>query len=190
MEHKSAISYGGLHTVITSGEQALTRQEYDAVLAACECQEDRVLIMLGVSLGLRRADLVSIKISDIDLNSATMSYAEKKKGSRIRTVPISPKLLQEIKILLKTIPKKQKTLFSFKERQAYNRFQKLCNRAGVPGRPIHALRATCVKFCQAAGWTPEQVSRLTGDTIRVIQLHYATPSAGEMADVVKDREIL
>lgn len=190
MEHKSAKRYTDLNTTITSGEQALTRQEYESVLAACESQEERVLIMLAVSLGLRRADLVSIKIPDIDLNSATLSYSEKKKGGRIRTVPLSPKLLQEIKILIKTIPAKQKTLFSFKERTAYNRFQSLCDRAGVPGRPIHALRATCVKFCQAAGWTPEQVSKLTGDTIRVIQLHYATPSAGEMADVAREKEII
>jgi len=185
VKHKSAISQ-----IITSGEQALTRKEYDSLLAACECQEDRVMIMLAVGFGLRRGDLVRVKISDIDLESKTLAYHEKKKGDRVRVMPLSPKLLQEIKILLKIIPKDQKTLFSFKDRQAYNRFQKLCDAAGIPGRPFHAMRATCVKFCQAAGWTPEQVAKLTGDTIRVIQMHYATPSAGEMADVVKDKEII
>lgn len=179
MEHNSAI---------TSGEQALTRAEYNKLLSVCECQEDRVMLMTLVAFGLRRQDLVNIKISDIDIQNASLAYHERKKGNRIRIVPIPPKLLQEIKILLKTIPSGQKTLFSFKDRQAYNRFNKLCNNAGIPGRPIHAMRATCVKFCQAAGWTPEQVSKLTGDSIRVIQLHYATPTNGEMSEVMTEKE--
>lgn len=185
VEHKSAI----LHSV-TSGELALTRNEYEKLLSACICQEDRVLLMMSVSLGLRRSDIVRIRISNIDLDSASLLYHEKKKGNRIRNVPISPKLVQELRILIKTIPITQKTVFSFKDRQAYNRFQSLCKRAGITHRPFHALRATCVKFCQAAGWTPEQVSRLIGDSIRVIQLHYATPSISEMSDVVKEKEVI
>ena len=185
MEHKSAIYHS-----VTSGELALTRADYEKLLSACTCQEDRVLLMMAVSLGLRRSDIVRIRISNIDLESASLLYHEKKKGNRIRNVPISPKLVQELKILIKNIPIAQKTVFSFKDRQAYNRFQSLCKQAGVPRRPFHALRATCVKFCQAARWTPEQVSRLVGDSIRVIQLHYATPSIGEMSDVVKEKEII
>jgi integrase len=181
MEHKSAI---------TSGEQALTRTEYEKLLAVCECQEDRVMLMALVAFGLRRQDLVNIKLSDIDIPNASLAYHERKKGNRVRVVPIPPKLLQEIKILQKSIPAGQKTLLSFKDRQAYNRFNKLCRAAGIPGRPIHAMRATCVKFCQAAGWTPEQVAKLTGDTIRVIQEHYATPTAGEMAEVMTEKEVI
>jgi len=184
VEHKSARCHS-----VTSGELALTRDEYEKLLSTCKSQEDRVLLMMAVSLGLRRSDIVKIRISNIDLESATLLYHEKKKGNRIRNVPLSPKLVQELRILIKSIPITQKTIFSFKDRQAYNRFQSLCKNAGVTQRPFHALRATCVKFCQAAGWTPEQVSRLVGDSIRVIQLHYATPSIGEMSDVVREKEV-
>lgn len=172
-----------------TGEKALTRKEYDRVLEACGVLEDRVMVMLGVSLGLRRGDLVRVKVSNIDFKNHQLTYLEKKKGDRVRVVPIGQKLEQEIGMLIKTIPKGQDTLFSFKDRQAYNRFNTLCEKAGIGPRPFHALRATCIKFCQAGGWSPEQVSELTGDTIEVIQAHYATPSQAEMAETMRTKEV-
>ena len=173
-----------------TGEFSLTKGEYEKLILAAGQIEDRVMVMLGVSLGLRRADLVRVRLSDIDLKNNLISYHEKKKGDRIRTVPIGPRLALEIKILMNTLPKGQETLFSFKDRQAYNRFQSLCDIAGIPRRPFHAMRATTVKFAQSRGWTPEQVAELTGDTIKVIQEHYATPSRAEMGELVMSKEII
>ena len=172
-----------------TGEKALTRKEYDAVLSVCGTLEDRVMVMLGVSLGLRRGDLVRVRVANIDFQNHQVTYLEKKKGDRVRVVPLGPRLEQEIKMLIGTIPKGQDTLFSFKDRQAYNRFNTLCQKAGIGSRPFHALRATCIKFCQAGGWSPEQVSEITGDTIEVIQAHYATPSQAEMAETMKNKEV-
>jgi hypothetical protein len=47
-----------------------------------------------------------------------------------------------------------------------------------------------VKFCQKNNWTVEQVSKLTGDTIAVIQQHYSTPSNSEMQEVVEMKAII
>lgn len=172
-----------------TGEYALTRGEYEKVLQAAGSIEDRVMVMLGASLGLRRGDLVRVKVSDVDLKNCTLSYHEKKKGDRIRTVHIGPRMALELKILMGTL-RGQETLFTFKDRQAYNRWINLCDAAGIPRRPFHALRATAIKFAQAAGWSPEQVSELTGDTIKVIQEHYAIPSRAEMGELVKAKEII
>lgn len=172
-----------------TGEKALTKKEYQSVLEVCGTLEDRVMVMLAVSLGLRRGDLVRVKCSNIDFKNHTLSYLERKKGDRVRIVPVGPKLEQEIKMLLGTIPKGQDTLFSFKDRQAYNRFNTLCEKAGIGSRPFHALRGTCIKFCQASGWSPEQVAELTGDTIEVIQAHYLTPSAAEMVATMRTKEV-
>lgn len=172
-----------------TGEKALTRKEYDEVLSVCGSLEDRVMVMLAVSLGLRRGDLVRVRVGNIDFINHQLTYLEKKKGDRVRIVPLGSRLEQEIRMLIGTIPKEQDTLFSFKDRQAYNRFNSLCEKAGIGPRPFHALRATCVKFCQAGGWSPEQVSELTGDTIEVIQAHYATPSQGEMAEIMRSKEV-
>ncbi|MDD5264673.1 MAG: tyrosine-type recombinase/integrase [Candidatus Bipolaricaulis sp.] len=172
-----------------TGEKALTRKEYDAVLSVCGTLEDRVMLMLAVSLGLRRGDLVRVRVGNVDFKNHQITYLERKKGDRVRAVPIGQKLEQEIRMLIRTIPKGQDTLFSFKDRQAYNRFNSLCEKAGIGSRPFHTLRASCVKFCQAAGWSPEQVAELTGDTIEVIQAHYATPSQAEMAETMRSKEV-
>lgn len=181
MHHKAEI--------LTSGENALTQAEYNLLLNTCDNLQDRVMLMLAVGTGLRRGDIVRVKWSDISFDEGTLTYHERKKD-RIRTVYMPHSLVQELKILFKVRKAGQKEVLTFGDRQAWNRFNKLCDRAGIPGRPFHALRATCVKFCQAAGWTPEQVSRLTGDTIRVIQLHYSTPSTGEMAEITKEKSII
>jgi len=158
------------------------------LLESCGTIEDEVLLKLAVATGIRRGDITAIKIINVELEHGSITYYEKKK-KRMRTVFISSPLNQLIGKFLKTIPKRE-LLFSFKDRQAYNRLNNLCVIAGIPKRPFHALRATCVKFAQRAGWSPEQVSELTGDTIKVIQMHYATPTIQEMAEVSKERPII
>lgn len=65
-----------------------------------------------------------------------------------------------------------------------------CDKAGIERRPFYALRATCVKFCQIAGWRVEEVAKLTGDIIAVIQEHYSTPTDGEMQKAVELKAII
>lgn len=173
----------------TSGEYALTPKEYQKIINVCNTLEDEVMIKLAVGCGLRRADITKAKIKDIDWTNKRLSFYEHKK-SRIWIVPLGPNLIQLLQKYVRTLPKNQKEILKIEGRQAYNRLQKLCDVAGIPRRPFHALRATCIKRCQAAGWTPEQVSALTGDTIRVIQQHYLTPSIQEMAEVVNEKEII
>jgi hypothetical protein len=43
---------------------------------------------------------------------------------------------------------------------------------------------------QAAGWRPEEVAEITGDTLRTIQEHYVTPSKSELAESAKEREVV
>ena len=173
-----------------TGEFALTRKEYEKLIAACANLEDRVMIMMGVAIGLRRSDIVEVKWINIDFEKSELNYNEKKKGNRLRNVPLGPKLLQELRILKNTQPKSQKTILSFGDRQAHTRFNKVCDIAGIPRRPIHALRATAIKFMQQAGWAPEQVAEMTGDSIRTIQKHYLTPSRSELAEAAKNKEVV
>lgn len=171
-----------------TGEWALTDKQYEGILDACGSVEDECLIKFTVSTGLRRADVVRVERQNI--RNGKVTYSEKKKGGRIREIYIGPKLQQVLSKYEKTLPKDQKLLFGFSERTAYNRLQYLCDISGIDRRPFHALRATCIKRCQKAGWTPEQVVDLTGDTLRVIQEHYAIPSGEEMREVSAKKEIV
>jgi len=174
-----------------SGEQALTREEYNKLMAVCDDQEDKLLLMIGVSLGLRRSDIVRIQVNNIDFENNTISYLERKKKDRLRTVPMSPKLENELKIFLKLSGKGlSDKIFSFGDRQAYNRFNSLCEKAGIPKRPIHVLRASCCKFYLEAGLRPDQIAKIVGDRVETIMLHYTIPSSGELQQLVRDNEVI
>ena len=172
-----------------TGEKAFTRTEINKLLAACATLEDELLLKLGVSLGLRREDMVNVKVVDVDLTNNALSYYERKK-SRLRVVPIGGNVSQLILKYMHTIPRSQKSLFAFSGSTAYRKLQRLCDLTGVPRRPFHALRSTCVKFCQAEGWPIEAVSELTGDSIRVIQEHYLTPSHAELHELATGKEVI
>lgn len=180
----------GMETPYRTGQFALTENEYQKVCDACGSLVDETLIKFTVATGLRRSDVVRVKVANVNLENGAIVYAEKKKHDRIRTIYVGLKMRQLLNKYLKTIPKDQKVLFDFCERTAYNKLQTLCTIAGIPTRPFHALRATCIKRCQRAGWSPEQVCELTGDTLRTIQVHYSVPSISEMQEVSSVKEIL
>lgn len=174
-----------------TGELALTREEYNKLLSVCDDPQDRLLLMVGVSLGLRRSDLVRIMVRNIDFTSNTLTYNEKKKGNRIRTVPLSNKLSNELKMYLKLSNKGvNDRLFNFMDRQAWNRYNALCDKAGIKRRPIHTLRSTCCKFLLQSGWRPEEVASLIGDNVSTVMEHYTKPSHGELQKLMKEKEII
>jgi integrase len=201
----------------TTGEKALVRKEAEAVIMAAKSYEDKLLVLIGFTLGPRRDDLVAIEIQNIDTKSGTLSYHEKKKGMRVKTVPISDRLIHELELYLTThtvegqrylFPPRQKTSVkkvkdavtkevTGKERvscqhmsskTAYNIFNTLCKSVGVKiPIPIHAMRSTCIKLKQEEGWTIEQVAALIGDTVETVQEHYSTPSVGQLAQLMKEK---
>lgn len=171
-----------------SGEKALSRKEYEKLVSVIDNLEDELLIKMAITTGLRREDLCSVKIGNINLDDRLLTFHESKKD-RDRMIYLNQEVVQLIKKFLKTQDKRE-NLFNFTGRTAYRHLNHWCRIAEIPERPFHSLRATCVKFCQSAGWTPSMVSKLTGDTIRVIEEHYATPSDGEMRDAIRERPIL
>lgn len=171
-----------------SGEKALTPKEYEELIEVIDNIQDELLIKLAITTGIRREDICAIKINNIDLGKGELTYYETKK-KRWRTIDLQPSITLLIKKHLKTIEKRD-DLFSFTGRTAHRHLNNFCRIAGIPERPFHALRATCVKFCQKNGWAPEQVSELTGDLISTIQKHYATPSRMEMKELVKEKPII
>lgn len=173
-----------------SGEKALSRKEYEKLIAVVDNTEDELLIKLAVTTGLRREDLCALKISNINLEDETLTFHESKK-SRDRTIYLSPEIILLIKKFAGNgAGKGREKLFRFTGRTAYRHLNSWCRVAQIPERPFHSLRATCVKFAQQAGWKPEEVAKLTGDSIRVIQEHYSTPTEGDMKEAVTKRSII
>jgi integrase len=175
-----------------TGEKSLTQKEYQKILSVCNTLEEEVLMKMAVGLGLRRRDISSVKVGNINLDEGKVTYHENKKDID-RTVPLGPDLTQLLRKYLSTLPKNQTFLFKwgkgkYGDRTAHRRLTSLCDRAGIPRRPFHALRATCIKFKQSEGWPVEATAKLIGDTIVVVQEHYSTPSDAELSELMRDKE--
>lgn len=183
----------------TSGEKALTRKEYEKLLAVIDTHEDELFLKMAITTGLRREDLANVKIGDIVLNDRLLSFHESKKN-RNRSIPLTDEVCLLLSKFLKTVDKREK-LFSCSGTQMYRRFNGYddnkkkhhigyFDKAGIANRPIHALRATAIKFMSEAGYSDPQIMAITGDTLAVIQQHYMTPSMDELRNAVKEKKIL
>lgn len=177
-----------------SSEKALTRDECERLLAACSTLEDRVMILLQVTLGLRRADLAAIPIAGIDLEANQLPIPDPKGRGGVRMVPIGDRLKQEIVLLLATIDTtKQTTLFSVGGRQMYNRFTQVAKVAGVrPGETITvpALRATACRFMADAGWRIEEIAEVLGVRIETVQKHCPPPAKSRVMQTAREKEVV
>ncbi len=182
---------------LKSGEKALTKLQVDKLLNSITNLEDEALIRLTLSIGVRREDAVAIKRIDIDLKQNKVKYYEAKK-KRIRDVPIPTKTAQVLAQWLNA-SKNIKSDYVFLPRRkrakhlsgvsAWRMLQEYCKKAEVPAIPFHALRATCIKIKQAQGWSVEEVAKLIGDTVSVVQAHYSVPSDSELSERMMRTEI-
>jgi integrase len=192
-----------------TGEVAFAPTEVEALLRNAPTHEDELILLMGLGTGLRREDMAGILIRNINLEEGTLLFREHKKDRRERgrwtrrgryipgkvvveawrTIPLSPRLQEAIRKYLPTAPSNVR-LFPMTGRSLWNRLDRMCELAGIPPRPFHALRATMIKNAQRAGWPPEAVAKLTGDTLQVIQAHYTVPSSAEMRELAQGKELI
>jgi integrase/recombinase XerD len=177
-----------------TGEIAFTKKEVDKLLSVCNTLEDEVFIRLMIAVGLRREDAAHVEVANIDLVDGQLTFYEKKKDLT-RSVPIPPSLIKVIKQYLQTIPKSQKFLFKcgkseYGGRTLYNKLQNLCELAGIPNRPVHALRSSCAKLHLMEGWQISHVASLLGDLPSTIENYYVCPSNAEIRELMARSEIV
>ena len=187
-------------------DDSLSKEEYQKILAVCDDFEDKILIQFAVTTGLRRFDVTAVEVQNINFEKGMLTYTERKKHNRIRTIPLQQNLLTDLKMYLNIRKVKTGPLFTFKDRAAYNHFNVLCFKAGIleksdmpdskdclwPGckpRPFHALRSTCAKFCRDAGWTLEQTAMLLGDDEKTVQRYYVVPNREDMRTLIRDKPV-
>ncbi len=188
-------------TPYKTGRDALTHGQVKELLASFDSLEEKALIHLVITAGLRRIDVVNIKRNDFEPETGKLRYYEHKKR-RTRQIKIpSPEAIQTITMHLNSCRKsewlfpsplkgKQYKDAHISDRHAYDIFNEHLDRLKIRRRPFHSLRATCIKLCEKAGWKAEETAELVGDTVRVIQEHYCTPSEEQMGDLAKEKPIL
>ena len=87
--------YAGEESLYISPDRKQTRNLYEKRLA-------RAIISTLYVTGIRRSELISLKVRDIDFSRRTMNVTGK--GDKMREIPLIPSLLKEISLYLRARP--------------------------------------------------------------------------------------
>lgn len=182
-----------------SGKPGLRGQSKAHCLSSLECQQlyksaksvkAKTLLMLAISTGIRREDLVNLLWSNISLDTGRIIYTEKKKHGLVRDTYIGHKMASQLIEYKYTCKKNTDYVFDFCGRTAYNILQETCDVAGLRRRPFHALRSTCINLCICNGWDLDNIVSLTGDTARTLHDHYVEVSSKSLRESAVTGELV
>jgi integrase len=184
-----------------SGQHALDEKQVRSLLLSFDNIQDKAMVALAITMGLRREDLVNVKRKDYDAQNKKLTYFEmKKKRTRTMRIP-SQETVQLLNMHLRTCRSSQWLFPSPKEtgryknahvssRHVYDVYNEHLDIIGIERRPFHSLRATCYKLAQAKGWSMRKAAELLGDTLRVAETHYNAPSRREMEEIAEEKPLL
>ena len=151
----------------------LTRAEYE-VLREHASAHLRLFLSLAINTGQRKAAILELKWSQIDLERGQVWYTQTTHNKRRAVVPINGELradLDEAKALAQTV-----YVIEWRGEKVTDikrAWQRACERAGVRDATIHDLRRTCASWLLMKGATFAQVAAVLGDSEEVVRKHYA-----------------
>jgi len=146
-----ALAWAGMMTADPFAREAVTdptpahekrapysRPELDRLLAAGDAWE-RALVLVAADAGLRASEAVALEWPDVDLPGRRLVVKSGKGGKR-RTVALTERCAEALAALA---PAPSGRVFSYTRQQADYYLRRLCDRAGVTCRGMHALRHSC-----------------------------------------------
>jgi integrase len=165
----------------TKRTRVLTREEEKRLLKVCERPERRHLIPLiifAVDTGMRKGEMLSLKWSDINIKSKTITVrATTTKTLQARTVPISARLLD----VLMELPGQSPADLVFTHRKWQNGWDAACRDAKIEGLRWHDLRATFITRMVERGVPVELVAKISGhQDVATLYAHYLRSSASAL----------
>jgi integrase len=159
-----------------------------ALLAACTRRRTHLkpLLIAALDTAMRRGELFKLRWQDIDLVKRTIFIkAMNSRSPRPRTVGITPRLLDELKLLWEVSPKEPNGLVFGIHDTVKRSFTAACAEAGIINFRFHDCRHTAITRMLQAGMDPAKVMKISGHTQYKTFLRYVNPdevSVKEYAD--------
>jgi integrase len=100
----------------------------------------KMRILLALGTGLRRGDIESLKINDIDLANNYISTASKKTRKSMGSRPVPIGVIAELSRYVCELDLGQEKLFN--DNFSYKRWRRICQKAGLANLKFHDLRKT------------------------------------------------
>lgn len=102
----------------------------------------KIRVLLALATGLRRGDIDSLKICDIDFERNSITTSSRKTKRSMASRPVAPEIISELSNYVCGLDVGQQMLFLTKFN--HRKWRKICINAGLAGLKFHDLRRT---FC-------------------------------------------
>ncbi|MBL7106025.1 MAG: site-specific integrase [Phycisphaerae bacterium] len=102
----------------------------------------KVRILLALGTGLRRGDIDSLKISDIDFEKNSISTTSRKTKKSMASRPVSVEVMRELSKYVCSLDVGHEKLF--KTKFNHRKWRNICKKAGLDDLKFHDLQKT---FC-------------------------------------------
>jgi excisionase family DNA binding protein len=168
----------------------VNKAEIQALLKVCETTQERLIVSLLMSTGLRASEACLLRWGDIDMENDCL-IVRLGKGNKTRKVGISPSLVEAIKEHKTKVfsGDKQPVLLNRKGKQMdrsglYQRLQRLGEAAGVTVSP-HALRRAFVTINANKGRPLQMLQIACGHSDIKTTMSYCRTSEQEVIESMK-----
>jgi integrase len=167
----------------------LSDEERARLLTECKAhsQDLYALIVLALSTGARRMEMLSLTWDDVDLKSGLVTFPKTKNGDR-RTVPITGHALELVKAIAEQRRFNSELLFpgrfTGKPMAIQNIFQAALKRAGIENFRFHDLRHSAASYMVMAGIDMRTIAEILGHKDLKMTLRYAHLSRKHVSDAV------
>ncbi|MBN2457312.1 MAG: site-specific integrase [Sedimentisphaerales bacterium] len=118
----------------------------------------QIRILLALGTGLRRGDIESLKISDIDFENNCICTSSKKTKKCMPSRPVSAEIMSYLSKYVSDLDVNQKKLFRTKFN--YRQWRKICKKAGLPDLKFHDMRKTFASLLAQNGVSTAVTQRL------------------------------
>jgi integrase len=152
--------------------RALTEAQIRILLGSIENIRDDALIRLGLSVGLRVSEVVSIRTSEIDFERGLIKIWDEKKDTW-RVIMPTMETMGTLKKYLNALPKPPQYLFPMAPKTVERIIQGYSKRSLGFAISWHSLRTTYVSRSVELEQSPVVVMANTGDSPATILKYYA-----------------
>ena len=169
----------------------IEQKQYNALAANCSDLFMRTMLALAYSFGFRKAELLTLKVSDVNLLAGTLQLRDSKNGE-----PRKVSLTGDTRNLLTACcagKSAEDAVFTRGKGKAVSDFRGTWDNvtlaAGVPGLLFHDLRRSAVRNMVRAGIPETVCMKVSGHKTRNVFDRYNITSERDLADAARKIEL-
>jgi integrase len=170
----------------------IERKQYDALASHCSDLFMRAMLALAYSFGFRKGELLSLKVSDVDLMDGTLRLRDSKNGER-RQVSLTPETRGLLAACIAGKSGDAPVFTRGKGTKAVKDFRgtwdKITLAAGCEGLLFHDQRRSAVRNMRKAGISETVAMRISGHKTASVFRRYDIVDASDLADAARKIEL-